>query len=146
MGSAYPRHARGEPAVIEGSVRDIHLDTSFLIRALVPGSVESETLREWMRARRTVAICTLAWGEFLCEPLDDGLGRLARRVVRRHIPLGTDEAAAAAHLFNETGRRRGSFQDCIVAATAVTSGAALATTDRADFVRFVSQGLQMAEP
>jgi predicted nucleic acid-binding protein len=65
--------------------------------------------------------------------------------VRTHVPLGTDEAAEAARLFNATGRRRGSFQDCIVAATAVTSGASLATTDRADFERCVPQGLQLAE-
>jgi predicted nucleic acid-binding protein len=131
--------------VTKGSAPDIHLDTSFLIRALVASSAESETLRRWLRARRAVTICTLAWGEFLCGPLDDRVGKLASRVVRTHIPLGTDEAAEAARLFNATGRRRGSFQDCIVAATAVTSGASLATTGRADFERFVPQGLQLAE-
>ena len=129
----------------KGTAPVIHLDTSFLIRALVASSAESETLRKWLRARHAVAICTLAWGEFLCGPLDDRVGGLARRVVRTHIPLGIDEATEAARLFNATGRRRGSFQDCIVAATAVTSGASLATTDRADFERFVPQGLQLAE-
>ena len=71
-------------------------------------------------------------------------GEIARRIARTRIPLGADEAGAAARLFHETGRRRGTFHDCIIAATAMGVGAALATTDRADFGRFVAQGLELA--
>jgi predicted nucleic acid-binding protein len=124
---------------------EIHLDTSFLIRALVPGSNEGKVLRGWLRAGRSVAISTLVWGEFLCGPLEDGLEPIARRVARKHVSLETTEATEAARLFNATGRRRGSFQDCIVAATAITSGAVLATGDVVDFGRFVVEGLRMAE-
>jgi predicted nucleic acid-binding protein len=131
--------------VIRRPTPDIHLDTSFLIRALVPGSIEREALRGWLLAGRAVAVSTLVWGEFLCGPLEDGVEPLARRIARTHVPLGTDEAAQAARLFNETGRRRGSFQDCIVAATALTSGAVLATSDRGDFSRFVAAGLALAD-
>lgn len=123
----------------------IHLDTSYLIRALVPGSTEGHKLRTWLRDGRSIALSTLAWGEFLCGPLDEGAEALARRVARTHIPLGTEEAAAAARLFNDTGRRRGSFQDCIVAATAMKSRAVLATCDRSDFLRFAASGLTLAE-
>ena len=90
-----------------------------------------------------IAISTLAWGEFLCGPLEQGAEALALRVARSHVPLGTEQAARAARLFNDTGRRRGSFQDCVVAATAISSGAPLATTDRADFERFVDMGLEL---
>lgn len=121
----------------------VHLDTSFLIRALVPGSPESERLRGWLAAGRGVAISTLAWGELLCGPLDHRTEALARRVVRAHVPIGTEEATAAARLFNASGRRRGSFSDCIVAATAVLDGAALATADPADFWRFAAHGLEL---
>lgn len=143
MGSTGQGRAVGRKAVTEADAGDVHLDTSFLIRALVPGSPESEALRRWLVERRPVAISTLAWGEFLCGPLDSRAAALASRVVRRHVPLTTDEAAEAARLFNETGRRRGSFQDCIVAASALLAGASLATSDRADFGRFVERGLEL---
>lgn len=126
-------------------VPEIHLDTSFLIRSLVPGSEEGKLLRGWLRSGRSIAISTLVWGEFLCGPLEDGLEPIARRITRKHVSLETTEATEAARLFNATGRRRGSFQDCIVAATAITSGAVLATSDMADFGRFAVEGLQLAE-
>jgi predicted nucleic acid-binding protein len=69
---------------------------------------------------------------------------LAARIARVHVPLGTEQAVEAARLFNATGRRRGSFRDCIVAATAVTWGVPLATCDRADFERFAPHGLELA--
>ena len=123
---------------------DVHLDTSFLIRALVRGSAESSRLREWLRSGRSVAISTLVWGELLCGPIDEATAALARRVVPIHVPIATGEAEEAARLFNGTGRRRGSFQDCLVAATALESGAAVATTDRRDFARFLGMGLEIA--
>ena len=122
----------------------VHLDTSFLIRALVDGSNEARALRTWLRQGLTVAISTLAWGEFLCGPLSEEDAALALRIVRAHVPLGTEEATEAARLFNETGRRRGSFQDCLVAATALTAVAELATADRSDFARFEECGLKLA--
>ena len=131
--------------MILGPGPEIHLDTSFLIRALVPGADEAATLRRWLEDGRAVALSVLAWGEFLCGPLPEGAEAVARRVARRHVPLGTDEAAEAARLFNATGRRRGSFQDCLVAATAILAGAELATSDRADFRRFLAEGLRLAE-
>jgi len=130
--------------VIRADGVEIQLDTSFLIRALVSDSTESRALRNWLRSGQVVSISTLVWGEFLCGPLEDGVEELAGRVVRRHVSLGTDQAAAAARLFNETGRRRGSFQDCVVAATAMIAGAQLATSDLGDFERFGALGLELA--
>ena len=108
------------------------------------GSNEALALRTWLRQGLTVAISTLAWGEFLCGPLSEEDAALALRIVRAHVPLGTEEATEAARLFNETGRRRGSFQDCLVAGTALTAVAELATADRSDFVRFEECGLKLA--
>lgn len=145
MGSTDPGRARGRSTVTAGPLVNIHLDTSFLIRALGARSAESGVLRGWLTSGHTVVISTLAWGEFLCGPLEDRVQELARRIVRTQVPLGTDEAAAAARLFNDTGRRRGSFRDCIVAATAMLAGAALATSDRRDFQRFVAAGLELTK-
>lgn len=124
---------------------DIHLDTSFLIRALVAGSDEGVALRGWLSRGRMPAMSTLAWGEFLCGPGEARVVELAWRVVRRHVPVGVDEATEAARLFNGTGRRRGSFADCVIAATALVGGAVLATSDRADFDRFADAGLEVVE-
>lgn len=126
----------------------INLDTSFLIRALIRGSPESERLRGWLGERRPVEMSTFAWGEFLCGPLGtplaaDDLAR-ARRIPRALVSFGPDEAAEAARLFNHAGRRRGSFADCVIAATAIVAGAALATSDPVDFERFVDAGLALA--
>ena len=47
----------------------IHLDTNFLIDALVPGSAQEAQLVGRLGAGETLGISALAWGEFLCGPL-----------------------------------------------------------------------------
>jgi predicted nucleic acid-binding protein len=60
--------------------------------------------------------------------------------------LDLDMAAAerAAHLFNDTGRRRGSLLDCLVAAAAIAAGAELATANPRAVERFRGAGLDLA--
>lgn len=62
----------------------IHLDTSFLIRALIPGSPEDHKLREWVRVGETLAISTVAWAEFLCGPLNETELVLATQIIGKH--------------------------------------------------------------
>jgi predicted nucleic acid-binding protein len=130
--------------LIRPAARPIHLDTSFLIRALDPTYPESAKLSGWLRDRRTLAVSALAWGEFLCGPLAEAEASAARRVAPIHVPVGTEEAAEAARLFNHAGRRRNSFSDCIIAASAILAGAALATANHGDFERFADAGLVLA--
>ena len=107
----------------------IHLDTSFLIRALVPGSAEAAALGVWITEGRPLAMSAVAWGELLCGPLEADHEALASAVIRTIVPLDAEAASLAASLFNAGGRRRGSFPDCLVAVTCVRAGAALATAN-----------------
>lgn len=130
--------------MIRSASKPIHLDTSFLIRALDASSPESGRLLQWLGERRVIKTSTLAWGELLCGPLDEADQQVARRIVTRHVPIGIEEATEAARLSNHAGRRRHSFADCVVAGTAILDGAMLATSDRGDFERFSDAGLELA--
>lgn len=121
----------------------IHLDTSFLIRALVSGSRQERRLLAWLDGPEPVAVSAVAWAEFLCGPVSADLADLARTLLGDPVPLTAAEAETAAALFNTAGRRRGSLLDCFVAATALQAGAALATEDARDFERFKTAGLSL---
>ena len=121
----------------------IVLDTSFLVRALVPGSAQDARLREWLRNGEELGMSAIAWAELLCGPIEPDQVDLAARVVSRRFAFGAEDAASAARLFNETGRRRGSLTDCMIAATALRLNAPLATENPADFRRFEPAGLRI---
>ncbi len=114
----------------------IHLDTSFLIRSLRVGSPEERNLRKWLARGQPLAMSTIAWTEFMCGPLLPRAVELAARVVTELIPFAENEAEVAAMLFNQSGRRRGSMVDCMIAATALASDAELATSNAKDFEQF----------
>ena len=122
----------------------IVLDTSFLIRALARGSSQDARLREWLRNGEEVGMSAIAWAEFLCGPIEPEAVDLAARVVSRRVAFGEEDAAVAARLFTDTGRRRGSLTDCMIAATALRLDAPLATESPADFRRFEPAGLRLA--
>jgi predicted nucleic acid-binding protein len=122
----------------------LHLDTSFLIRGLVRGSDEDSLLRTWLRARRRLAMSSIAWAEFLCGPLSDAQFALAAQIVSERLAFTENDARLASELFNRTGRRRGSLADAMIAAAAIRAGATLATANVDDFERFVPDGLVLA--
>ena len=122
----------------------IHLDTSFLIRAMTPRSPEDRRLRGWLAEGEPIGISAVSWAEFLCGPVEAGDVELAARIIGEPLALIGADAPLTARLFNLAGRRRGSLADCMIAATAVRAGAALATRNPADFRRFESVGLKIA--
>ena len=121
----------------------IHLDTSFLVRALVPGSQESEALTVWIQRAGDFAISAITWAEFLSGPLTESDWKKSRQVFGDVVPVGEGEAVLAAHLFNATGRRRGSLADSLIAANAIRAHAGLATANPKDFERFKAAGLRL---
>lgn len=123
----------------------IHLDTSFLIRAMLQGSAEDRRFRAWLHQGTAVAVSAIAWAEFLCGPVRAKEIELLSVVVPEPAAFTAEEAALAATLFNATGRRRGTLLDCMIAATAIRCEALLATANSADFARFLAHGLRLAE-
>ena len=122
-----------------------HLDTSFLIRALLAGSPEDIALRRWLRRGEALGISSIAWAEFLCGPRDPSHDRFARRVLGEPVAFTAEDAAWAAEYFARSGRRRGTLADCMIAAVAVREGAALATANPSDFVRLRDSGLVLMD-
>ena len=93
----------------------IHLDTNFLIQALVPNSAAEAKVLAWLTAGEVLGISTIAWSEFLCGPLSPHDQALARLIVDPPEPFVADDAGKAAGLFNATGRRSRSLADCQIA-------------------------------
>ena len=121
----------------------IHLDTSFLIRAGARGTAESTQLKAWLTRRMPVRISALTWAEFLCGPVSVSAMELAAELLGEPRAFSGLDATLAARLYNESGRRRGSLADCMIAATAVNASASLATSNAADFDRLVPFGLKV---
>ncbi len=122
----------------------IHLDTNFLIDTIKSGSIAHGKFHTWAQAGESFGISTIAWAEFLCGPLDAVAEQLARQICPHTEILTIADAELAADLFNKTGRRSRSLADCMIAATAIRSGAALATINTADFAPFVPHSLILA--
>jgi predicted nucleic acid-binding protein len=123
----------------------LHLDTNYLIFGLDPAHPAHKRLRAWLAAGETLAISAMAWAEFRCGPLTpEVLAAWEALIAGRVVPLDRAIAERASDLFNLTGRRTRSLPDCLVAATAMRSGARLATLNRADFAPMVKLGLVLA--
>lgn len=123
----------------------IHLDTDFLIRALITDSREDARMRAWLERGESVEVSSITWAEFLCGPVSLHAAEEAAELLGEPASLTGLDATLAARLFNETGRRRGSLADCLIAATAINAGATLATSNLADFRRFEAMGLELAK-
>ena len=120
----------------------IHLDTSFLIRMLKRGSPEARFL-EAADPDEPVVVSAIAWADFLCGPIEPAEEELALRIVDGRRDLTFEHTGIAARLFNESGRRRSSLSECLIAAVAIHDDARLATANLADFRRFASAGLKL---
>lgn len=122
----------------------IYLDTSFLIRSLIPGSLQDTQLRSWLKEGVPLHVSAVVWAEYRCGADGEQLSLDVANLLAEVTPFGELEAEATARLYNSTGRLRGSFPDCMIAATAIIAGAPLATLNVRDFMPFSDFGLQLA--
>ena len=122
----------------------IHLDTNFLIEALVANSEAQAKVQTWKNLSEELGISCIAWSEFLCGPLTQSDEVLAQLLFPAPEPFLPSDAHKAAELFNATGRRSRSLADCQIAAVALRCGARVATGNTADFAPFQSHGLILA--
>ena len=122
----------------------IHLDTSFLIHALRPGSLQEQRLLGWLGDSEPLAVSAFAWAEFLCGPVSQEAAVSALELLGHPEPVDRAIAELAAELFNAGGRRRGSLGDCLIAAAAIEADARLATDNPQDFQRLTLAGLVLA--
>ncbi len=121
----------------------IQLDNSFLIRAIAAPSAESALLAEWIRSGEDVAVSAVAWAEFLAGPVSHETVATAAALLGQPEPFTGAASAIAARLFNERGRKRKMFVDCLIAGTAISCDASVATCDM-DFSSFESFGVRLA--
>ncbi|MPZ24797.1 MAG: hypothetical protein GEU28_15005, partial [Dehalococcoidia bacterium] len=92
-----------DPAVADehaAAASRVHLDTSFLIKALVRGTREDRRLRQWLQQGSDMSVSSIGWAEFLCGPVSQEDRERARTVVGMPLPLVEGEAVRAAELFN----------------------------------------------
>jgi predicted nucleic acid-binding protein len=119
----------------------IHLDTNFLVQALISNSVAASRLQAWRGDGEDLGISAIVWSEFLCGPLAQDDEKLAQLLFPSPEPFLASDAHKSAELFNATGRRSRSLADCQIAAIALRCNASLATADVSDFTPFQTHGL-----
>ncbi|HYE21012.1 MAG TPA: PIN domain-containing protein [Tepidisphaeraceae bacterium] len=119
----------------------IHRDTNVLIRAVSGTPHVTALLNGWLVAGETVRADAIAWAEFHCGPLTAQDAQTARVLVPDVVTVERVDSERAAVLFNQSGRRRGSLADCLIAAVCLRTGASIATANVADFQPFQSDGL-----
>ena len=125
----------------------ICLDANFLIGGVIETRPESRHLLAWAEAGETFCTVAPAWYEFLCGPVSHAQIETMQAFLKGGIiPFDASQAQIAARLFNAAERSRRLRVDAMIAATAISRQAALATLNTEDFKLFTSHGLELATP
>jgi predicted nucleic acid-binding protein len=125
----------------------ICLDANFLIGGVSESRPESRHLLACAAAGETFCTAAPAWYEFLCGPVTPAqIETMLAFLQGGIIPFAADQAQVAARLYNAGERPRRLRVDAVIAATAISHQAALATLNTADFKHFTSHGLELATP
>lgn len=121
----------------------ILLDTNIPIDLVTTGPPQARRIRDWLAAEESLASSSIAWSEFCNAPVTREQMDAVHAVLNGRV-ISFDEAQAeqTSRLFHDTGRRRGSHPDCMIAA-GMCLGATVATRNIQDFERFVPYGLKL---
>jgi predicted nucleic acid-binding protein len=119
----------------------IHLDTNYLIALATLTTPEGKRAERWLQEGEKLCVSAVVWTEFLSSTATSNQIRLVEALVHRVVPFGQTEATLAAALYNFAGRKRHNRLDCMIAATAITAKADLATLNLKDFSAFKLRGL-----
>jgi predicted nucleic acid-binding protein len=125
-------------------MREILLDTNAVIALSDPTHCLFQLIEEVLAQGGRASACVIAWHEYMRGPLtmedrERALGVIESRI----IPLDRPCAEFGAQLYNQTGRRRGSTADCLIASVAIRHNFELVTWNHEDFERFVPMGLSL---
>ena len=120
----------------------IHLDTNILIDLVTAYPPQVATVKSWLQEGQILTVSAVAWSEFLNGPHTLTQKDAVRAILQGGIrSFEEDQAEQASRLFHQTGRRRGSHADCMIAAAALCSREPVATRNISDFERFIPYGL-----
>ena len=124
----------------------ICLDTNYLIRSLSQGTSEARDMVAWVQAGELLITPMPAWYEFLCGPVTPIQITTLRAFLHEIVVFDEAQAIEAARLFNAVARNRRLRVDAMIAGTATSLNARLATNNRTDFEPFTMHGLQLIGP
>lgn len=112
-----------------------HLDTDFLVKALLGAGNERDLLREIADSTATIEISAIAWYEFCRGPRSPEQLALAQSLLEEDgvIAFDGDVAAHAADLFRRLGSPRKRAVDIAIATVAISRGARLLTGNTRDY-------------
>lgn len=120
-----------------------HLDTDFLLRALLSRGPERALLRRISDSEAEIEMSAVAWYEFCRGPRRPEQEALARSYLEADGVIAFDEqlAVAAADLFRRLGRPRKRAADIAIAVTAIARDARLLSGNTRDYSSI--DGLQL---
>lgn len=122
----------------------IHLDTNLLIAFTKPTDPHADKAESLIDSTVPLGTSACAWTEFKSRPTTPPWEKILQKALSgRIIPFDEAAASLAGELFHLTGSKRRTRLDTMIAATAILSGAELATTNPADFEPFVPHGLKL---
>ena len=114
----------------------ICLDSNYLILGATDGTDESDRIYSWLMAGEQIITPSICWYEFTCGPVSDTQRDFMRSFLSGILPFTELEVEIAGRLFGQAGRKRSLKTDAMIAATAITARAALATNNLEDFQKF----------
>jgi predicted nucleic acid-binding protein len=127
-------------------VNRFHLDTDFLVKALLTRGPERTALQALADSVDEIEMSAIAWYEFCRGPRRPEQVAVARNLLENDgiVPFTENHAEMAAEMFLKLGRPRKRSADLAIAAVALARGARLLTGNTRDYSGI--DGLELGLP